>query len=46
MPTVPVATGIIEDASGRLLVALRPEGKPWPGFWEFPGGKVDPGETP
>ncbi|MCK9188201.1 Nudix family hydrolase [Acidithiobacillus sp.] len=46
MPTVPVATGIIEDASGRLLVSLRPEGKPWPGFWEFPGGKVDPGETP
>jgi 8-oxo-dGTP diphosphatase len=46
MPTVPVATGIIEDASGRLLVSLRPEGKPWPGFWEFPGGKIDPGETP
>ena len=46
MPTVPVATGIIEDVSGRLLVSLRPEGKPWPGFWEFPGGKVDPGETP
>ena len=46
MLTVPVATGIIEDASGRLLISLRPEGKPWPGFWEFPGGKVDPGETP
>ncbi|MFA7495172.1 MAG: Nudix family hydrolase [Acidithiobacillus sp.] len=46
MPVVPVATGIVEDAKGRLLVSLRPEGKPWPGFWEFPGGKVDPGETP
>ncbi len=46
MTVVPVATGILEDTAGRLLVSLRPEGKPWPGFWEFPGGKVDPGETP
>lgn len=46
MTVVPVATGILEDENGRLLISLRPEGKPWPGFWEFPGGKVDPGETP
>ncbi|WP_414040324.1 Nudix family hydrolase [Acidithiobacillus sp. M4-SHS-6] len=46
MNVVPVATGILEDEKGRLLISLRPEGKPWPGFWEFPGGKVDPGETP
>ncbi|MBN2679377.1 Nudix family hydrolase [Acidithiobacillus montserratensis] len=46
MNVVPVATGILQDAEGRLLISLRPEGKPWPGFWEFPGGKVDPGETP
>jgi 8-oxo-dGTP diphosphatase len=34
------------DADGRVLLAQRPEGKPLAGLWEFPGGKVDPGETP
>ena len=31
---------------GRLLLARRPAGRAWPGLWEFPGGKVEPGETP
>ena len=34
------------DAEGRVLVQQRPLGKPMAGLWEFPGGKVDPGELP
>lgn len=34
------------DADGRVLIARRPEGKPLAGLWEFPGGKVEPGELP
>jgi len=34
------------DADGRVLLAQRPEGKSLPGLWEFPGGKVEPGESP
>ena len=34
------------DRDGRLLLAQRPEGRPMAGLWEFPGGKVDAGETP
>ncbi|MBN9244967.1 MAG: (deoxy)nucleoside triphosphate pyrophosphohydrolase [Mesorhizobium sp.] len=34
------------DADGRVLIAQRPEGKQFAGLWEFPGGKVEPGETP
>jgi 8-oxo-dGTP diphosphatase len=34
------------DPEGRVLLAQRPEGKSLAGLWEFPGGKVDPGETP
>lgn len=34
------------DADGRVLLAQRPEGKDMAGLWEFPGGKVEPGETP
>ncbi|XTI72142.1 Nudix family hydrolase [Acidithiobacillus sp. AC3] len=45
MAVVPVATGVLQRDDGRVLVSLRPEGKPWPGFWEFPGGKIEPGET-
>jgi 8-oxo-dGTP diphosphatase len=40
-----VACALI-DADGRILLAQRPEGKSLAGLWEFPGGKVDPGETP
>jgi len=34
------------DADGRVLIAQRPEGKKLAGLWEFPGGKLNPGETP
>ncbi|MDI2112311.1 bifunctional GNAT family N-acetyltransferase/(deoxy)nucleoside triphosphate pyrophosphohydrolase [Commensalibacter nepenthis] len=40
-----VAAALI-DTEGRLLLARRPEGKSMAGMWEFPGGKVEPGETP
>jgi 8-oxo-dGTP diphosphatase len=40
-----VAVALI-DRDGRVLLAERPAGKQLAGMWEFPGGKVDPGETP
>ncbi len=40
-----VAAALI-DTDGRVLIARRPAGKPLAGLWEFPGGKVDPGERP
>lgn len=42
---VDVAVGILIRADGRLLLASRPEGKPYSGYWEFPGGKLEPGES-
>jgi 8-oxo-dGTP diphosphatase len=45
-PLVLVAAVVLVDADGRVLLAQRPEGKQMAGLWEFPGGKVDPGETP
>jgi 8-oxo-dGTP diphosphatase len=45
-PLVLVAAVALVDADGRVLLARRPEGKVMAGLWEFPGGKVDPGETP
>ena len=41
-----VAACALVDADGRILLAQRPEGKNLAGLWEFPGGKVEPGETP
>ena len=42
---VAVVAGILWDGE-RFLAVERPEGKPQAGFWEFPGGKIEPGETP
>jgi len=41
-----VAAAVIERPDGSFLLAQRPEGKPYPGYWEFPGGKIEPGEDP
>ena len=41
-----VAAAALVDENGRILVQKRPEGKPMAGLWEFPGGKVEAGETP
>ena len=46
MKMVLVAAVALIDADGRVLLAQRPEGKSMAGLWEFPGGKVEPGETP
>ena len=40
-----VAAAVIERPDGTFLLACRPEGKPYPGYWEFPGGKMEPGEN-
>jgi 8-oxo-dGTP diphosphatase len=45
-PVVLVAAAALVDVDGRVLLARRPEGKAMAGLWEFPGGKVQPGETP
>jgi 8-oxo-dGTP diphosphatase len=45
-PLLLVAACALVDADGRVLLAQRPEGKPMAGLWEFPGGKVEAGETP
>jgi 8-oxo-dGTP diphosphatase len=41
---IDVAVGILIQSSGEVLLAQRPEGKPYAGYWEFPGGKVESGE--
>jgi len=46
LPTVLVVAAALVDTDGRVLIAKRPEGKQLAGLWEFPGGKVDPGERP
>jgi len=46
VPTVLVSAVALVDLDGRVLIARRPPGKSMAGLWEFPGGKVDPGETP
>lgn len=45
-PTMMVVAAALADAAGRVLLQQRPEGKPMAGLWEFPGGKVEPGELP
>jgi len=42
---VAVAVGLMMRPDGAFLMASRPQGKPYPGYWEFPGGKIEPGET-
>ena len=46
LPIVLVAAAALVDADGRVLIARRPDGRSMAGLWEFPGGKVAPGETP
>ena len=45
-PLLLVAACALIDTDGRILLARRPEGKKMAGLWEFPGGKLNPGETP
>jgi 8-oxo-dGTP diphosphatase len=44
-PVTDVAVGVLIDPQGRFLLTSRPPGKVYEGYWEFPGGKVEPGET-
>jgi 8-oxo-dGTP diphosphatase len=43
---VPVVAAVIFRPDGQFLLAQRPQGKVYAGYWEFPGGKIEPGETP
>jgi 8-oxo-dGTP diphosphatase len=44
-PVVEVAVGVLFAVDGQFLMTSRPPGKVYAGYWEFPGGKVEPGET-
>jgi len=46
LPLLPVVCAVLVDADGRVLVTQRPAGKDHAGCWEFPGGKVEAGESP
>ena len=46
MKLVLVVAAALADADGRVLIAQRPAGKALAGLWEFPGGKLEPGERP
>ncbi|MDP9104250.1 MAG: NUDIX domain-containing protein, partial [Pseudomonadota bacterium] len=45
-PLLLVAAAALVDVDGRVLICQRPEGKQLAGLWEFPGGKLEAGETP
>ncbi len=45
-PAIHVVAGALVSLQGQILIAQRPEGKHMAGGWEFPGGKIDSGETP
>ena len=44
-PLVQVAVGVLLQADGAFLLTSRPPGKVYAGYWEFPGGKLEAGET-
>jgi 8-oxo-dGTP diphosphatase len=44
-PVTDVAVGVLLQPDGRFLLTTRPEGKAYAGYWEFPGGKLEQGET-
>ena len=46
IPVTLVVAAALIDPDGRVLIAERPPGKAMAGLWEFPGGKIEPGETP
>jgi len=46
LPALHVMVGVLHDPSGRVLIAERPAGRHMAGHWEFPGGKLHPGERP
>ena len=43
---MPVVAAVLSDRQGRVLMQQRPAGKHHAGLWEFPGGKIEDGETP
>ena len=45
-PVISVVAGALMHADGSFMLGSRPDGKPYAGYWEFPGGKVEAGETP
>lgn len=46
MKVISAAAAILMNPRGEVLITERPEGKIWPHYWEFPGGKIEAGETP
>lgn len=46
LPLLLVAAVVLMDPDGRVLIGSRPAGKPYAGWWEFPGGKLEKNETP